>query len=95
MKLPDMWLIKRASAAPAALRYYSKKKIKKKKKFFFFFFFFLELEIVARRRAALARFGGIPATVCVMTLCKVPSLLHAGAEPALIESGQYRGLFSH
>ena len=40
MKLPDMWLIKRASAALAALRYYSKKKKKKKKKNFFFFFFF-------------------------------------------------------
>ena len=31
---------------------------KKEKKFFFFF-----LEIVARRGAALARFGGIPATM--------------------------------
>ena len=37
-----------------------KKKKKKKKKFFFFFFFFF-FEIVARRGAALARFGGIPA----------------------------------
>ena len=64
IKLPDMWLIKRASAAPAARRYYSKKKKKKKKKKknFFFFFFFFFLEIVARRGAALARFGGIPVT---------------------------------
>ena len=37
----------------------------------------------------------LAATVGHDLVQEVPSLLHAGAEPALIESGQYRGLFSH